>query len=120
MTPQTNSKQFLITLLLLLVLALIVAGYVYFGMNYAKKINPSHEMATDTDLSYEESGTMSTEKKMQILDDLNKEASSTLSADARLEVLNKLDSELTDNPMPEAKRLEILNALGGDQGIPAQ
>jgi flagellar basal body-associated protein FliL len=108
-TKRVKIMQWLITILLVSVLALMAAAYIYFGMWYASKADVSPvvppEQSTITATSTE------TARRMEILDALKKQSTSTIDSAARAEVLEKLVKESQPDTINEAERAKVLKAL---------
>lgn len=99
MTPdikKTTKNQHLITLLLILVLVSIVAGYIYYGMMIAKQadtvtqevieapvvVSDDEQRQEIIDALKQEAPVLADEKRTAIIDDLRKPANQPSSEDA--------------------------------------
>ena len=112
-TKRVKIMQWLITIFLVSVLALMAAAYIYFGMWYASKADVAPVMPPEqpevTSTSTE------TARRIEILDALKKQSTSTIDSAARAEILEKLVKESKPDSSSEADQMKILEAQ--DHGI---
>jgi hypothetical protein len=114
-SSQNKAKriQLVLTIGLGSVLAVLVAGYIYYGMQLAKQasdsaVSPDAANQTPSQASPE----LTREEKLQILDSLAKNSSSTpVSDEQKKATLENLSKDNTSNTMTEADKQKILEQL---------
>jgi flagellar basal body-associated protein FliL len=109
-----KSAQILIGLALLLVIGLIVGGYIYYGMQFAKNNNPDTSVVPPTATDTVRPDPLTSEEKKAVMDSLSATASATPSASVRTAVMKELstDAATTTNTMTVEERQAVLDSLG--------
>ncbi len=106
--------QKILTVFLALVLALLVAGYIYYGMQLAKRTaGVSTETGTEATATDKSDSTLSHDEKMAILDTLAKDSTTTVSAAEKEAVLKNLAKDSTTSVMTDEEKQKVLDALSG-------
>ena len=111
MNPNPDTKrikliQWVTTLLLVLILGAMVAGYIYYGMYQARNVEVVAEPeVTDTP-------GMDEAERQAVIEALGKETS-FLSSEEKEEIVDSLSTQSNQqlSPEAEAKRQETINAL---------
>lgn len=107
----TKSLQTGITIVLALVLAALVAGYVYFGMQQAKNDAAPLAVEEQSIPSSEDSLQLSAEEKQAIIQNLSLKASDTVTPAEREVILNSLSTDQASNTVSNEERETILKNL---------
>ena len=102
--------QKLVILLLVLLLAGLVAAYIYYGMQFAQQTNdPEAAVETSTEIAPE--AELTKEERMQILATLSTPSSSTPSTEERKAILDSLGTSGGENSLTLEERQAILGSL---------
>lgn len=108
----TQRIQLLITEVLAFVLLVLVASYIYYGMQLAKRTNSVAAAKGETETATETvPPQMTREEKLAILNSLSTDSTTTISSAEKESILDNLAKDRPVVTMSEAEKQKILEQL---------